>query len=269
MMMTSTSPSRWCRVPQLLPLVAPGVVIATFVIFYGQFLLCHSDSPSCSPLASTAILAGVGTDDETRVAAYVARASWTLVNGVHLLACLAAVLTACVVIYQALSTHSSMTRWIVILIVVASAADISLLFSLWVTTDASSPAQQLLRATVAQVIPAINKYTRLTESLSLTATLSLACAGCAVLWQRDLNSEQNDAELAQRMTLLRYVLYAGATLLAIGVLRVSTTLGWGVSYLPSDSDIGKSVASLVTGIIASMGTFYTLLMGAVYIPAAL
>ena len=41
------------------------------------------------------------------------------------------------------------------------------------------------------------------------------------------------------------------------------------SYLLPESEIGKSVASLVSGIVASMGTVFTLLVAGIYVPAAI
>ncbi|HUS11110.1 MAG TPA: hypothetical protein VMZ30_11650 [Pyrinomonadaceae bacterium] len=271
MSIEETPPSKWRRITYLLPLIVPGLVFVTFFVFYSQFLFCSPNDP-CTPLTAAEILSGTSNLDQTRVATYVARASWALISGVHLLACLAAIVTAGLVIYQALPEpepeYPKNLKWLLILIVVAAAADISLLVAIWVSTDVSSPAQTLLRTTVGQMVPSINRYNRLADALSLTGTLSLAVAACATLWQRDA-AEENETELVKRVNLLRPVLYVSAATLAIAVLKLSATLGWAASYLSPDSEIGKSVVILVRGIVASMGTFYTLLVAGVYVPAAL
>jgi hypothetical protein len=127
-----------------------------------------------------------------------------------------------------------------------------------------------LRATVgqAQVLPSINKYNRFGDALSLTGTLSLAVAACATLWQRSINNELEETQVVQRVRLLRPVLYVGAATLVIALFRLSATHAWGASYLPPESEIGKAVASLSTGIVGSLGTYYTLLIASIYLPAA-
>jgi hypothetical protein len=157
----------------------------------------------------------------------------------------------------------------IILIVVALATDIALLVALLTTGDVFSPGQQLLQTTVGRVVPAINKYNRYADALSLTGTLSLAVAACATLWHRDMKNELDETQLMRRVTLLRPVLYVGAATLAIAVLRLSATFGWAASYVPADTELGRAVSSLVAGIVGSLGISFTLLMSGLYLPAAL
>ena len=285
-MFTQQSRASWLRrTADLLPVIGAAILLATYISFYSGYLRCSGEGAACSPVSSQAVLAAVKSADEPRVAIYVARGSWTLASGLYLLACLAALFTACFVMYEALLNIGKTSLTWLIIIMVLVAIDVALAISFWASGDTLSPAQQLLRATVGQVLPSINKCNRLFDTLSLTATLSLACAACATLWQRGpkkpatrrvpaqpddkaaVLAEQED--LRRRQELLRYVLYVGGALLAIAVLRFSLTLSWGASFLPPDSEMGRSVNSLVTGIVNSMGTFYAVLMGAVYIPAAL
>jgi len=255
------------RIVYFLPLILPIAVLLTFVGFYKQFLLCSAEHP-CAPFTTSEILPNVSTSDQTRVAAYVARASWTLINGVHFLACLFAVITAGYVIYHALSDYKNHRRMI-ILLTVAAAFDIALGVSLFTLKDVFSPAQQLQQATIGSVLPAISKYNRLAEALSLTGALSLAAATCAVLWQRNVKQKLDEEQLQQRISLLKPVLYVGAAALVIAVLRLAATHAWAVSYLPPDSDVGRAVTSLTTGIVGSLGTTYTLVIAGIYVPAAL
>lgn len=248
----------------LLPLIVPIVVVVTFVSFYNWFLLCSTEHP-CSPFTAAEILAGVSNTDQTRVAIYVARASWTLINGVHVLASLLAIATACFVIHNILSERKVNGRATIILLIVFAALNVALAVSLWASGDVSSPAQQLLRATVGQGVPWINKYNRGIEALSLTGTLTLAAAACAVLWQPDPNPET----LQKRKSLLNPVLYVAAATLVLAVLRLAATHAWAVSFLPAENEFGTAIKNLTTGIVASLGTLYTLLIAGIYLPAAL
>jgi hypothetical protein len=266
----NTNVSQWWKVKYLLPLIVAVVVLLTHFIFYKQFLFC-SNSP-CSPFTSAEIAAGVAPADQIRFGAYIARASWTLINGVHVLACVLAIVTASIVIYRALAAEygDGKARWMIILTVIALAADVSLFVALWTAEkDANSPAQQLLRATVGQVLPGINKFNRWGDALSLTGTLCLAVAACATVWQRNVNKKLDADEVAKRVRLLRPVLYVGALMLVVAVIRLSATHAWAVTYLSADSDLGKAVATFTKGIIGTLGTVFTLLIGGIYLPAAL
>lgn len=267
-MSTPEMPASKLRLTYLLPVIVPAILIVTYVAFYWYFLFCSMDSAACSPVTSEAIRAAINNLETPRVAIYVARASWTFASGLYLLACITALFTAVFVMNEVFSSPSTKSPSRRILIIMLLALDVALMMSFWAGNDTLSPAQQLLRATVGQGLSEINKSNRLIDAMSLTATLSLACAATAILFQRDSNP-QGKEELRRRQTLLRYVLYAGAAVLVIAVLHKSATLGWGASYLPPESTIAPSVNNLVTGIVNSMGAFYALLMAAVYVPAAL
>jgi hypothetical protein len=267
-----TALSNWWKLAYFLPLIVAVAVLATHFIFYRKFLFCLG--VPCSPFTAADIAAGVAPADQTKFAAYIARASWTLINGVHVLACVLAIVTASIVIYRSLAADykDRKTRRIIILTVIALAADVALFLALWTAErDAYSPAQQLLRATVGQAhgLPGINKLNRWGDALSLTGTLCLAVAACATIWQRDVNKKLEADDVTQRVRLLRPVLYVGALMLVIAVLRLSATHAWAVAYLPADTDLGKAVASFTKGVIGTLGTVFTLLIAGIYLPAAL
>lgn len=264
--------SQWWKIAYFLPLIVAVVILVTHFCFYRTFLFC-SDSP-CSPFTAAEIAAGVAPAEQVRFAAYIARASWTLINGVHLLACILAIVTASIVIYRALAAEyeDGQRRWWIVLTVIMLAADVALFLALWTAEkDALSPAQQLLRATVgqAQVLPGINRFNRWGDAFSLTGTLCLAVAACATIWRDDVNDPLDANDVAKRVRLLRPVLYVGALMLVIAVLRLSATHAWAVTYLPADTDLGKAVASFTKGILGALGTVFTLLIGGIYLPAAL
>jgi len=238
---------------------------------WAGLLRCHEKDEKCSPVAYAALQEGVSESANVEVNAsiYSPKASWALVSGVSFLACVVAVIVAGMIFYNLLRDFKPRTRWLLFLLVFFVSVDISLLISLNVSADKWSPAQTLIGATVAQALPAVSRYNRLFDSMSLTATLCLAFAACATLWQRDVNDEPKTEDVARRVSMLRYVLYVGAALLALGVLRLSAMLSWGQSFLAPGTATGKSVSTLVAGITTSLGVYFTLLMLGMYLPAAL
>lgn len=264
----SSSRSTWDRIFDFLPLIIPIAVVLTFVGFYGWFLRCSPDHP-CGPYTAGQILSAVKDAASTRVVPiYVARASWTLINGVHLLACVLAMATASFVINRVLSEDGKKLHWSIIPLVLAACLNIALFVSLLAGHDVWSPAQQLFQGTIGGTIGWINKFNRFIEAVSLTGTLSLAVAACAIVRQPKPNG-LNEEQLMRRVKLLRLVLYVGAATLVMAVLRLAATHAWAISYLPPDTEPGKSISTLITGIVGSLGTSYTLLIAGIYLPAAL
>lgn len=256
------------RIVEFLPLIIPIAVVLTFGGFYGGLLRCTEAQP-CSPFTATEISSAVASaSPKPLVAIYVARASWTLINGVHLLACLLAIATAIFILRRVLSDNNKQVHWSVIPIVVAVCLNIALIASLLTAQDVWSPAQQLFRGSIGGTISWINKFNRFVEAVSLTGTLALAVAASAILRQPEPDG-LNEEQLMRRVKLLRLVLYVGAANLVMAVLRLAATHAWAVSYLLPESEIGKSVTALTTGIVGSLGTTYTLLMAGIYLPAAL
>ena len=256
------------RIVDFLPLIVPVTVIATYVVFYRRFLFCSIELP-CSPFTAAEIFAAVSNSDQTRVAIYVARASWTVINGIHVIASVVAIVTAIMVMRAVFSEGNRKVPWITIPLIIAAALNVALGMSFWAAQDVASPAQQLFRGTIGDAIPWINKFNRFVEALSLTGTLSLAAAACALLWRPDPQNGLTEEQLTQRAKLLRPVLYVAAVTLVIAGLRLAATHAWALSYFPPDSDFGTAVASLTKGIVTSLGVAYTLFAAGMYLPTAL
>lgn len=259
----------WTRVSYFLPLLVPVVIVIAFVGFYRIFLFCEGPDSACSLVKTTVLHAAVKSGNDAQVRSYVAKAAWTLVNGVHAIACLAALIVSIAVMNRALSDYGRRTRIIVICLAIALVANVSLVISIFFNNDTGSPGPQLLRSTVGQVLSTIFIYIRGFDALSLTSVFSLCCAACAVLWNPEPNKPRDPGELRRRFRLLRSVLFTSAAMLVIGVLRLSTTLNWGASFIPSDGEVGKFIGPLVSGIVSSLGAFYTLLIAGMYFPAVL
>jgi hypothetical protein len=234
------------RVSYFLPLLVPILIVIAFVGFYRLFLFCKGPDAPCSLITTTVLRAGVRSGNDTQVRSYVAKATWTLVNGVHVIACLAALIISGVVMNRALSDYDRLKRTILISLAIAVAAAGSLWVSVFFNNDTGSPGPQLLRSTVGQVLPA-----------------------CAILWNPKPDEPEDPARLKKRLRLLRFVLFTSAAMLVISVFRLSTTLNWGASFIPSDGEVGKFIGPLVSGIVSSLGTFYTLLIAGMYFPAML
>lgn len=257
----------------LAPLAAILVVVLTHFNFYRNFLSCPevpARGEQCIRFDPGPLLKGVKTAFTSDAAVYVGGAMWTLVCGLHVLVSLAALIASIYVLRGGLGARPEGWRgWLIVALAVAWAAFIASLSTIWLTGERSAPAPWLLSQTVGRMLPRINIYNRLFDALGLTVGVMLAAAACAAI-RRDEGPDPDGAALAGRMRLLRTLLFVGAAALVVSVVRLSVTLNWGGSFLPAaETPEGKNASTLITGIVSALGVYYTLLLAAVYVPAAL
>ena len=118
----------------------------------------------------------------------------------------------------------------------------------------------------------INPLTNVLNSFGYAATTTLVFAVTTLLLfpAQIVNSEEefenNVKLLSTRMKYLRAVLYVGTGMLIITIFRMKAGLDWSVaSLVQSDT---TSAESFNMTLITAQGSFYTLLLAAVYSPAA-
>ena len=262
------APQHWART--CAPLIAIAAAVATHAVFYGSFLLCPKDDKTCIRFDPADMLKGLNDRYVSDPNVYVGGAMWVLASGTHLLVSLAALLAAVHVIREGIGGRVKGPRGAVTLaLMLAWAAALSLVPTAIYAGGTEAPAPRLLAGTVGGVLPHINTYNRLFDALGLTVGFMLAAAACAAI-RRDAAEDTEGKALARRMRLLRTTLYAGAAALVVSVVRLSVMLNWGGSFLPAaDTAAGKQVSTLVTGIVTALGIYYTILLAAIYLPAAM
>lgn len=252
------------------PLIAIVGTVATHFLFYGRFLLCPSDNQTCIRFDPAPMLRGVKTAFTSDPSVYVGGAMWVLASGAHVLVNLAALFASVYVIREGIGERAKGKRGaLTIALFIAWAALLALMPSMQLTGDTGAPGPRLLLETVGRMLPSINTYNRLFDALGLTVGVMLAVAACAAI-RRDAVEDAEGKTLRRRMRLLRTILYAGAAALVVSVIRLSVTLNWGGSFLPAATPPAVSEsATLITGIVNTLGIYYTILLAAVYAPAAL
>jgi hypothetical protein len=94
----------------------------------------------------------------------------------------------------------------------------------------------------------------------------------------ELKAKNDTKRLEGQIRYLRMMLYFGSALLIIATLRLRTILHWTLDYLqphPSmagDKEVSfliNNLSGIISGVVTSMGAFYTLLLAAIFVPAAL
>lgn len=151
---------------------------------------------------------------------------------------------------------------------------------------------KVFNATIANTgaklgMPTIYEAMGILNALTYAASFSLVCASCAILVPRspiesklsNLNESNSEASasdeailnsrldlISEQMKDLRIVLYIGTFLLIAGSLRMSALAQWSVAYISSNAV--EAAQTLNTSAIAVTGGFNTLILAAVYLPAA-
>lgn len=130
--------------------------------------------------------------------------------------------------------------------------------------------------------PHIVNVMAVANALSLAASLALVAACCLLLLpvrrkHDDRNGElpkldsesrlrRDLAPITHRLRSLRIFLYVATLLLVIGVLRMQAVMDWVLTFLePGDAEALGGLTSTVSSVI---GAFYSLVLAAVYLPAA-
>jgi len=252
----------------LAPLFITLFVLAIFPVFYATFLSCPSADEKCNLVNLKLIFADISPEVATSAVGYLDRVTWTLAGGLHLIVSLAAIAVSCLIIYHALNRHGVRERLGLICASLAVAANLGLIAAVLTSLDVSSPARLILERTAALAVPRIDFYNRFFEALGVTVGIMLAVAASTLIW-RDTREMQDEEELKRRLRLLRALLYAGAAALIIGVLRLAAALNWGGDFWAAGSPAGKEAASLLNGILSSLGISYTLILVSMYLPTVL
>jgi hypothetical protein len=121
----------------------------------------------------------------------------------------------------------------------------------------------------------VKKLHLLLDAMAVAVTALLALAASTVLYSPKAQSETETEHLQQQMRSLLFILYTGAVFLVLAILRLSAILHWSVAYLQPMADhkvalfLFENLNAVTTGIVTTMGSLYTLVLAAIYLPAAI
>ena len=115
------------------------------------------------------------------------------------------------------------------------------------------------------------------DALGITIATFFALVTSTIL--RSESKPKNDAKhVKEQIRYLRMMLYVGSFLLIIATLRLRIILSWTLEYLqpyPLAADekqisfLVNSLNGFIANVVTSMGTFYSLLLAVIFVPAIL
>jgi len=189
--------------------------------------------------------------------------TWNFLGMVYLFVCVATLATSSTVTFQLLQRPIISTLVVIIL-------SISVGILLLLNKEWHMPIfMALFPNTIAKDVPAIEEITNFLNCLGNAAALSVLLTSCAILLPCYADSfPQAIKQLSRRMKYLRIVLYVGTLLLIVAILLKKAIYQWSLAYTSQEPGPAKTASDFLASILAMEGGFYTLVLVAVYLPAA-
>ena len=129
--------------------------------------------------------------------------------------------------------------------------------------------QTIFEKAITGDMPAISQATRFLNSIANAAIFLLLMAACVVLVPSSVDSvPEGMKQLSAGAKRLRLILYAGTILLVTAMLLKKAVYQWTLAYIPQ-GDFLDTAQNFVTSLLTIEGGFYTLVLAASYVPAAL
>ncbi len=209
------------------------------------------------------------TLEERRVAVYSARLPWLLLYAVGVVTNLFALFTALYIVWASLRDFGTSGRvWTLAAVLVAGFLS-GLIPWLLATKEHMPVLVPLVDCLLDTDVSGALKVIMVGNGFSLGVSAVAVLASCAALWPVAKPCAEAVAEIARRMSYLRALLYVGMIALVASVLRLTALFHWALSFLPSDDRAAPLVARVTSNVTSGEAAAYTLLLAAIYVPAAL
>lgn len=266
----SRAPRRFGDHVAQLALLSPFLVTAG-IVWLSWALYGTSDfhTVPSNELGRLIASAGITGSDATAAVVweYTAHLAWNTLAGLYLVFLVAALLLGAWVASQVFAAAprcglASGWQWIALLAVLFAAASWYVLrhISYGVISGA------LLTPTVFTQAPGLPARQQFFSSGGQITALFLAALSALILPSPGCGDERC---LRSRIGLLRLVLGAGTALLVVDVMREDALLRWAIAFVdPSNKTAANTVQGLASTIVAGRGVLGTVLLAAIYLPAA-
>lgn len=201
---------------------------------------------------------------ERAASIYSGRLSFTLLLVANLLVCAIAFAIGCIVITRSLAeTTTHPTRWLFIGMALSMAVGLIHYYQ----PDTLGIVGPVFERTTSHDVRTIGELLKRLTSFGYAVILFLSFAVCAVVFWGNASAKPDDLKrLSLRMKRLQLVLYAGTLMLVLAVLLMQSVSQWSLAFIPPDGQ--KAATALFSGILTVEGGFLTLVLAAVYLPAA-
>jgi hypothetical protein len=213
--------------------------------------------------------AGSSRSDATTAAVreYAAHLAWNTLAGLYLVFFVATLLLGIWIISRVLEATprcgvTGRWQWIALLAILFAVASWYVLHHIGYGVISAA----LLKSTVFAQAPDLPARQQFFSSGGQITALFLAALSSLILPSPGCADERC---LRNRIGLLRLVLGAGTVLLVVDVMRENALLRWALGFVdPSNKTAAHTLQSLASTIVAGRGVLGTVLLAAIYLPAA-
>lgn len=277
--LSSTKYNILCLAPILLTLTVTGV----YGILYNVFTLCEFPPRWCETYSAlkSQITCLLPTEpnmiEAVRMQAFAGRITWAITIGMTILLSLVGIATVFYVIFRSKRYYSKKRlTWISIYFLGPLASAIAIYILLAGFGKGSDPWRSFIHGYLIEDVRVAESITVYLDIFGAILALYIAAAAVSILgpfkneykkWLKDLRSHS---------ICLRLILYTGAALLLVNVLRSASILNWSLDYVDASFFADESprllaykgVNKLIKVMVTSRGFLYSFLLAFLYIPPA-
>jgi cytochrome b561 len=211
---------------------------------------------------------------EPYAARYGGRITWIFFRLAYIISCLAAFAIACYVIYQSFANKgdekSKLDKGAVFL---ALGVALSSAFGILLYNHREqymSVIIPIFEKTIEYDLKNIADVMTQVNSFGFAVCLFVVLATCSILYSaNDEASRTGLKQLSTKMKYLQLILYVGTIMLVVGILLIRSMYQWSLAFILRDEQAVKVAESFYSSLLAAEGGFFTLILAAVYLPAAL
>lgn len=127
----------------------------------------------------------------------------------------------------------------------------------------------LIQSTVAKDLSGTEQLIQLSNSCAFAVAFLLTFTSVMILIPINKSSYPNSLkQIATQMKYQRVILYLGTFILIAGVLMVRSLYQWSLAFVLRDDQAIKAAEGFFSILLAAEGGYFTLVLAAVYLPAA-
>jgi hypothetical protein len=196
---------------------------------------------------------------------YGGRMTWSFLAVANVLIYVASVAVVLMVLYRLFSRRRATC-----LAVLVFSASILVVIVMYCNRDLHMALfEPLFQQTIVNDVPRIVEITNRLNSLGNGAAFLLILTSCAILLRDYRSSAPNGlTDLSTSMKSLRFILYVGTCLLVAAVLLKKSLYQWSLAFASRDEQLAKVGEAFLSSFLSVEGGFYTLMLAAMYLPAA-
>jgi energy-coupling factor transporter transmembrane protein EcfT len=209
-------------------------------------------------------------------ARYASRMMWVFLTGVFMMLCAATFVFSSYVMIEPVETWkdfvSTRTIWLVATLIIA------VVFAL-IAYAGEDGYMSIVKPIFAQSIDANGDLKTQTINLfnviGFAATIFLVCASCSIFYKIEkaakTDDKVDDDEIIKKTrNKSQMILYVGAAMLFVGIMRIQTLADWHLAFVSGTKDTGfyELLNNYFKASASVQASFYTLLLMVIYLPVA-